>query len=52
MMNRQLCETEWQTVHFIVIPEAIMVHRPQSQSRASICTSCQTGIHRKALTKE
>lgn len=33
MMNPQLCETEWQTVHFIAIPEAIMVHRPQSQSR-------------------
>lgn len=36
IMNPQLCKTKGQTVHFIIKPEGIGLHRPQSQGRASI----------------
>lgn len=49
-MNPQLCEMKWQTVHFIIIPEAIRLHKPQSQRK--LCSSCQTGIQRGAFIKE
>lgn len=49
-MNPQLCEMKWQTIRFIIIPEAIRLHKPQSQRK--LCSSCLTGIQRGAFIKE